>query len=294
MNKMSIERRAAVLSSLVEGNSIASTCRMFVVNKVTVLRLLADAGTLAHDYHDLVVRDLATKRIQMDEIWSFCHSKNQNVRSSDWGKGYGDLWTWVSIDADSKLVINWHVGGRDGGAATIFVADLADRLNDRVQLTSDGWAPYRNAVTRAFGSDVDYAMLIKTYGPDRSTATRYSPPQLTSVTTEVRCGTPAEAHISTSFVERQNLSMRMGMRRFTRLTNGFSKRAENHKHMIALYYFHYNFIRPHMTIKTTPALLAGVADHEWTMVEFVEKLAWKETTCGGRLTNYKASKRRAS
>jgi IS1 family transposase len=289
MNKLTTNERAQVLTALVEGNSIASTCRMFGVNKITVLRLLADAGTLAADYHDLTVRDLPTKRVQLDEIWSFCHSKHANVRSQNQGKGHGDSWTWVSIDADSKIVINWHVGNRNSGDANPFVADLAERLNDRVQLTSDGLTAYINAVRRAFGEDVDYAMLIKQYAHPREGHVRYSPPEFVCATPEVRSGAPDRKHINTSFVERQNLSMRMGMRRFTRLTNGFSKRIENHKHMVALYYFHYNFVRVHQTIKTTPAMMAGVANKEWTMVDFVQLLEREEMLLKGRLTSYKPS-----
>jgi IS1 family transposase len=276
-----------ILSALVEGNSINSTCRMFGVNKVTVLRLLADAGTLAAQFHDLTVCDLSTKRVQVDEIWSFVHSKDRNVRPANWGKGHGDNWTWVAMDADSKLVINWLVGGRDSKNGREFVADLADRLNDRIQLTSDGWAVYRDAVARAFGDNVDYAMLIKEYAADRQGFARYSPPTCIAAKPTVQTGNPDVEHINTSFVERQNLTMRMAMRRFTRLTNGFSKLQSNHKHAIALHYFHYNFIRKHQTIKTTPAVMAGVADKAWTMVDFAEMLEKEEELLGGRLTDYK-------
>jgi IS1 family transposase len=293
MNKLDTVARAQILTSLVEGNSIAGTCRMFGVNKVTVLRLLADAGTLAAQYHDLTVRDLATKRVQVDEIWAFCHSKENNVRPQNWGRGHGDNWTWVSMDADSKLVINWLVGGRDSAYATDFVMDLADRLTDRIQLTSDGWQPYREAVTRAFGTDIDYAMLIKEYAKERQGFARYSPPICISARPSVQTGNPTPEHINTSFVERQNLTMRMQMRRFTRLTNGFSKRLENHKYAIALHYFYYNFIRKHQTIKTTPAVMAGVADKVWTMLDFVKLLEREETLLGGRLTDYKSAKKRA-
>jgi IS1 family transposase len=292
MRKLPAERRAAVLTALVEGNSIAATCRMFGVNKVTVLRLLADAGTLAEQYHDLTVRDLATKRVQMDEIWSFCHSKERNVRPENWGKGHGDTWTWVAIDADSKLAISWRVGGRDIGCGREFVADLADRLTDRVQLTSDGWQVYRKAVEEAFGGEVDYAMLIKTYANDRQGPARYSPPVCISARPSVQTGNPDLAHVSTSYVERQNLTMRMGMRRFTRLTNAFSKRAENHEFAIALHYFHYNFIRKHQTIKTTPAVAAGLTDKAWTMLDFVQ-LMEREERCwaGGSATTNRPRRR---
>jgi IS1 family transposase len=251
MRKLTTIQRAQILTALVEGNSLASTTRMFGASKVTILRLLADAGTLAQQYHDLTVRDLQTKRVQMDEIWSFVHTKQTNVQPENWFKGHGDQWTWVAMDADSKLVINWLVGGRDASFGRPFVADLADRLRDRVQLTSDGWQVYRDAVNRAFGTDVDYAMLIKEYATERAGAARYSPPVCIAARPVVEVGNPDANHINNSFVERQNLTMRMQMRRFTRLTNGFSKKVENHQHAIALHYFHYNFIRKHQTIKTT-------------------------------------------
>lgn len=295
MNKMPIERRAAILSALVEGNSIASTCRMLGVNKVTVLRLLADAGTMAERWHDLTVRELATKRVQLDEIWSFVHSKEDHVREENWGKGHGDTWTWVALDADSKLVINWHVGGRDQSAATTFVADLAERLSDRVQITSDGWGPYRQAVNRAFGTDVDYAMLVKEYAAQHQGYARYSPPACIACHQRAISGNPDEAHINTSYVERQNLTMRMQMRRFTRLTNGFSKRQQNHKWAVALHYFNYNFIRKHQTIKMTPAVKAGLAEEAWTMVGFVQMMEREEDRLGCRISDYKpAQSKKAS
>jgi len=290
MNKMPTERRAAILSALVEGNSIASTCRMLGVNKVTVLRLLADAGTMAQRFHDVTVRDLNTRRVQLDEIWSFCFCKAQNVTKENYSPERGDVWTWVSLDADTKLVTNWLVGNRGGGCANEFVMDLAERLNDRVQITSDGWEAYRTAIKKAFGTDVDYAMLIKEYSAPREGHARYSPPICVAARQTVITGNPDEAHINTSYVERQNLTMRMGMRRFTRLTNGFSKLLDNHKHMIALYYFNYNFARRHQTIKTTPAIAAGVTNKAWTMVEFVELMEREEAMIGGRISDYKPAK----
>jgi IS1 family transposase len=286
MRKLPAEKRAAILTALVEGNSIASTCRMLGVSKITVLRLLADAGTFAAQYHDLMVRELETKRVQVDEIWSFCHSKNKNVQQKDWGKGYGDVWTWTAIDADSKLVITWTVGGRDLDYGREFVGDLADRLEDRVQLTSDGWQVYRDAVAKAFQGNVDYGMLVKLYANERQGQARYSPPVCVAARSEVITGNPDPNHISTAYAERQNLTMRMAMRRFTRLTNAFSKSLKNHIHAIAIHYFHYNFIRKHMTLKTTPAVAAGVADHAWTMLEFVQALEQEEVRTGGRLTDY--------
>jgi IS1 family transposase len=294
MRKLNTTQRAQILTALVEGNSIASTCRMFGVSKITVLRLLADAGSLAADYHDLSVRELSTKRVQIDEIWAFVHSKAINVKPKNFGEGHGDVWTWVSLDADSKLAINWLVGNRNGKCANEFVADMAERLNDRVQLTSDGFGPYRTAVANAFGGEVDYAILMKDYAAPRNEHARYSPPICIAARPVAMCGAPDANHINTSYVERQNLSMRMGMRRFTRLTNGFSKKLDNHKYMIALYYFHYNFIRKHQTIKTTPALRANIADKEWTMIDFVKMLEREEELTGGRLTDYKpaASKKK--
>lgn len=285
MRKLSAEKRAMILSALVEGNSIAATCRMVGASKVTVLRLLADAGAFAAQFHDLYVRDLSTERVQMDEAWSFVHSKNKNVRPENWGKSHGDCWTWVSMDADSKLVINWLVGGRDSDYARPFLEDLADRLTDRIQLSSDGWQCYRDAVARAFGTDVDYGMLIKKYAHERQEA-RYSPPVCVAARKEPQTGSPDPEHISTSYIERQNLTMRMGMRRFTRLTNGFSKKIENHEHALALHYWHYNFSRKHQTIKTTPAVAAGIADKPYTMLHFVEMMEREEERLGGRLTDY--------
>jgi IS1 family transposase len=293
MRKLTNEQRATILTALVEGNSIASTCRMFGANKVTVLRLLADAGTLAADYHDLMVRNLGAERIQLDEVWSFVHSKNANVRPENHGAGHGDAWTWVSIDADTKLVINWLVGKRTGDCADEFVGDLADRLTNRVQITSDGFQAYRAAVAKAFGRDVDFATLIKYYGKPQDGQARYSPADVVAVESEAVCGSPIPSDISTSFIERQNLTVRMSMRRFTRLTNGFSKRLQNHKYAVALHYFHYNFIRKHQTIKTTPAVMADVTDKVWTMIDFVRLMETEERRLGGRISDYKpaASKR---
>jgi IS1 family transposase len=292
---MPTERRAAILSALAEGNSIASTCRMLGVNKITVLRLLADAGTLAQQYHDLTVCGLQTARVQCDEIWAFCHSKQKNVSPEHEGQfGYGDVWTWTAIDADSKLMITWHVADRSAKSAIEFLKDAAARVVNRIQLTTDGLSSYLDGVYSAFGSDIDHAVMHKTYAKDGSGGGRYSPPVVVGVSTEVHCGTPAPEHISTSFVERSNLTMRMGSRRFTRLTNGFSKKLQNHKHAVALHHFHYNFIRKHQAIKTTPAFMAGIADKVWTMVDFVKLMEVEELIVGGRITDYKpaASKRR--
>jgi IS1 family transposase len=293
MRKLSIERRAAILSALVEGNSIAATCRMFTVNKVTVLRLLADAGTLAAKYHDELVHGLETKRVQMDEVWSFVGSKEKNTSPEKKAEKWGDAWTWTAIDADSKLMIAWFVGPRHAGIANAIAADVAWRVGNRVQITTDAHHSYRNAIANQFGVDrhSDYAQCIKIYGDDHSG--KYSPSECTGVEIKIMWGNPDADHISTSYVERANLTVRMGNRRFTRLTNGFSKKIENHALSVDLQCFHYNFIRKHQTLKTTPAVAAGIADRAWTMVDFVTLLEKEEAAKGGRLTDYKmaASKR---
>jgi IS1 family transposase len=288
MNKLDTETRAAILTALVEGNSIASTCRMLRVNKVTVLRLLADAGTFAEQLHDQLVRGLESKRVQVDEIWAFCRCKDRNVPEELRGQfGIGDVWTWVAIDADTKLAITWHIGDRSGKSGTAFMCDVADRVNNRIQLTSDGLKAYLDAVYNAFGSDVDHAVLHKVYGNTPGGSGRYSPPEVVGVTSQVHCGSPDPRHVSTSFVERSNLTARMQMRRFTRLTNAFSKRLGNHEFAVALHYFHYNFIRKHMTIKTTPAVAAHVADRVWTMEDFVRLMEREESRLGRRISDYK-------
>lgn len=288
MRKLSTEKRAAILSALVEGNSIASVCRMLGANKVTVLRLLADAGTFAARLHDEFVNELESKRVQIDEAWAFCGCKAKAKARG--ASGHGDVWTWAAIDADSKLCISYLVGGRDSANAQAFVMDVADRLATRIQLTTDGLNAYLEAVERAFGGDVDYAQLIKVYAADRQSGQiRYSPPECVDCKRSRIAGDPDPKHINTSFVERQNLTLRMGSRRFTRLTNAFSKRVQNHAHAVALHYMHYNFIRKHMTLKTTPAAAAGVSDCEWTMLDFVKMMEQEESHKGGRLTNYKPS-----
>jgi len=272
MNQLSNAERVQIISALVEGNSINSTCRMTGRSKHTVLKLLEQMGDACLKWHNLHVVNLSTRNVQMDEIWGFVHSKDKNVQSKNWGKGHGDCWTWVALDAEAKLIINWAVGGRDGGTGYPFVADTARRLADRIQLTSDGWGVYREAVKRAFGDDVDYAQLIKEYGTERAGHARYSPPTILACHTNIEIGNPERENINTSFVERQNLTMRMGMRRFTRLTNGFSKKIENHKHAVALHFMHYNFCRIHKTLRVTPAMEAGIADHVWEIEELVRLL----------------------
>jgi IS1 family transposase len=273
MNKLSTERRAAVLKALVEGCSVRSTVRLTRAAKDTVLKLLADAGTACAKYLDENLRNLNCKRVQVDEIWAFCYAKKKNVPPDKQGLlGFGDVWTWVAIDADSKLVLSHLVGNRDTDTACAFMQDVERRLAHRVQLTSDGYRPYLEAVGLAFwGKPIDYAQLVKTYHsePGNRTEVRYSPGDFVECTASVIKGDPDPADISTSFVERQNLSMRMNMRRFTRLTNGFSKKLENHGHSVALHYMHYNFARIHRTLHITPAMAAGVDNRLWSMEDIV-------------------------
>jgi IS1 family transposase len=271
MNKLTAERKAQVISALVEGNSIRSVVRMTGVAKGTISRLLVEAGKACYQYQDSALRSLNCQRVQVNEIWSFCYAKQRNVTAEiAEARVAGDVWTWVAIDADTKLVCSWLVGKRDAGCATEFIQDLANRMANRIQLTSDGHRVYVNAVADAFGNDVDYAMLIKVYGgTDRSTEARYSPAEFKG-TEKIRViGKPAMKHVSTSFVERQNLTMRMRMRRFTRLTNAFSKKIDNHEAAIALHYMHYNFVAIHQTLRVTPAMAAGVTNRLWSVRDIV-------------------------
>lgn len=279
MKRLKRAQRVAVVAALVEGNSLRSTVRMTDVSMPTVLKLLADMGAVCARYQDEHLRNLPCKRVQADEVWSFCYAKQKNVPEDKRGVfGYGDVWTWVAPDADTKLVPSWRVGPRDLATAYDFMHDLADRLSRRVQLTTDGFKVYLEAVESAFMTDIDYAMLQKVYGTDPTAEKRYSPAKIVSSTTEVIIGEPSPKHISTSYVERQNLTMRMSMRRFTRLTNGFSKKLENHVASVALYYMHYNFCRVHKTLRVTPAMAAGVSDHVWSLDEVVQLLEQAEAT----------------
>jgi len=277
MNKLSTENRRAVVSALVEGCSIRSTVRMTGVAKNAVTKLLVDLGQVCSDFQDQTLRNLQCKRLQLDEIWSFCYAKSKNVPEEKRGEfGYGDVWTWAALDADTKLVPSWLVGSRDAGCAASFVNDLASRLATRVQLTTDGHRAYLEAVDGAFGGQVDYAMLVKLYGSDPEGEKRYSPAKCVGCDRTVISGKPDRQHISTSYVERQNLTMRMEMRRFTRLTNAFSKKVENHA--IALHFMHYNFARIHQTLHSTPAMKAGVTDHLWSVEEIVLLLEAEEVS----------------
>jgi IS1 family transposase len=281
MNRLSTEKRAQIVASLVEGNSIRATVRMTGAAKNTVVKLLVDLGAACADYQDEALRDLPCTDIQCDEIWSFCYSKQKNVPDEHKGTfGYGDVWTWTAICADTKLVPSWLVGERTTDDAWTFMHDLKARLANRVQLTTDGHRSYLKAVEFTFGHDIDFSMLHKIYGaPEGHThqERRYSPPVCTGTDVRIISGDPDPERISTSYVERQNLTMRMGMRRFTRLTNGFSKKVENLAHAVSLHYMHYNFARVHQSLtiehddgtrtKRTPAMAAGVADHVWTLRE---------------------------
>jgi IS1 family transposase len=272
MNQLPLSKRVAVVSALVEGNSIRSTVRMTDVSKPTILKLLADLGTACAAFHNEHVRNVRARRIQCDEIWQFVGAKEKNVTPEQKAEGWGDTWTWTAIDADTKLIPSWFVGSRDATSAWWFMRDLCSRLATRVQLTSDGHTAYLTAVEEAFEGEIDYAMLVKIYGQPRDGAVRYSPAKFQTARREVIRGNPDPAHISTSYVERQNLSMRMSMRRFTRLTNAYSRKVENHAHAVALYFVHYNFARVHGTLRVTPAMAAGLADHVWGLEEIVELL----------------------
>ncbi len=278
MNKLSRERRTQVIAALVEGNSIRATSRLTGANKGTVLRLLEEIGEVCLAYHNEHVRGLRSKRIQADEVWSFCHAKAKNVPSEKRGQfGFGDVWTWTALDADSKLLVSWFCGGRDGGAAYALMSDCAGRLANRVQLTTDGHKAYLSAVEDVFGIAIDYAMLVKLFGEStKEDQRKYSPAECIGCEKHMVQGNPDPDHISTSYVERQNLTMRMGMRRFTRLTNAFSKKVENLIHAVALHAMHYNFGRVHQTLRVTPAMEAGIADHVWDIEEVVALLEAKE------------------
>lgn len=271
MNTLSAAQRIEVVKALVEGNSLRATARMTDVARNTVSKLLVDLGAACAAYQDVTMRDLPCTRIQCDEIWSFCHNKEKNTAPEHEGVfGYGDVWTWTAIDADTKIVPAWLIGERDTETAIIFMDDLRSRLANRVQLTTDGHKPYLTAVYDTFGHDVDYAMLIKIYGKEAGDEKRYSPPKCIGTETTIVTGAPDAAHISTSYVERSNLTMRMSMRRFTRLTNAFSKKVENLAAAVSLHFMYYNFGRPHMALYgKTPAMAAGIADHQWTVAEIV-------------------------
>lgn len=272
MNRLSTEQRARVIASLVEGNSIRATVRMTGHSKNTIAKLLVDLGRACEAYQDRVLTNLDSTVVECDEIWSFVGSKARNVPAGKEGE-YGDVWTYVALDSDTKLAITWLVSDRTPEATDLFVHDLESRVPNRIQLTTDGYLPYRVAVREAFGDDVDYAMLVKHYGGEPSAGSqRYSPAVCTGTEKKPIRGNPDPDRISTSYIERQNLTMRMHMRRFTRLTNAFSKKVENHAAAVALHFMYYNFCRRHQTLGTTPAVAAGIANHPWTLEEIAALL----------------------
>ena len=271
MNRLDRTARATVLHLLCEGNSIRAVTRLTGASKNTVTKLLVDAGRACADWHDQHMRDLNCRRVQVDEIWSFTYAKQKNVPNAKAAPdGAGDTWTWTALDAETKLMVSWFVGGRDSDCAMIFMDDLRSRLANRVQLTSDGHKAYLEAVEGAFGDDIDYAQLVKVYGPSpESMKGRYSPAECLGCYKQRVTGNPDPKHVSTSFAERQNLNLRMHMRRFTRLTNAFSKKVENHAHMMAVFVMFHNFVRIHKTLRVTPAMAAGVTDRLWEIGDLV-------------------------
>jgi IS1 family transposase len=273
MNKLPDEKRAQVIACICEGNSIRSTARLTGVAKNTICKLLLEVGNACANYEDRALRNIKSKRIQCDEIWSFVYAKQRNVTPEISSKHQaGDIWTWTAIDADSKLAVSWMLGGRDAVTGKHFIEDLAGRLANRVQLTTDGYTVYLTAVESAFGCEIDYAMLVKAFESSQE-ETRYSPAVCTSCERKPVMGHPDPDHISTSFLERQNLSMRMQMRRFTRLTNAFSKKVANHGASVALYFMYYNWVRVHQTLRVTPAMEAGLTDHLWTIKEMLKNIS---------------------
>ena len=269
MNQLNIKTRAQIIGLLVEGNSMRSITRLVGCSINTVTKLLIEVGTVCNQYQHETLRNLNCKRIQCDEIWAFCGMKEKNVPDERKGEyGYGDVYTWTGIDADTKLMVSYMVGNRDAEYAALFMDDLASRLSNRVQLTTDGHRPYLEAVETSFHGDIDYARLVKMYGGEiNESRRRYSPSEFVSAEKKIVVGNPDIKHISTSFVERQNLTMRMSMRRFTRLTNAFSKKVENLEYAVALHFMYYNFGRIHKTLRVTPAMEVGVSDHVWSLEE---------------------------
>jgi IS1 family transposase len=290
MNVLDAATRVRIVACLVEGNSIRSTCRITGVAKGTVLKLLADLGSACRDFHDANVRGLKSQRVECDEIWSFCGAKDKNILPDEQSVGRGSIWTWTAIDADTKLIAGYHVGTRDAGCAYEFMSDLASRIESRIQLTTDGLKAYILAVADAFGpSNIDYAMLVKLYGETPAGAGRYSPPACIGIEMRPIMGEPDMAHVSTSYVERQNLTMRMSMRRFTRLTNAFSKKCANLEHAVALHFMHYNFCRVHQTLRVTPAMAAGLSDHVWELGELIALMPKPVAKAWGSVKRAKAA-----
>lgn len=270
MNRLPLSKRAQLLGLLVEGNSLRAASRLADVSFNAVLKFIGDMGRACASHQDASLRNLQSKRLQVDEIWAFAYCKAKNLPTAKTAPEMaGDIWTWVCLDADTKLAVSWLVSDRSAEAAHEFMQDVAMRAPRRVQLTSDGYRAYQTAVEEAFKGKVDYAQLVKVFGSEGNTSGtgRYSPPQCIGAHKEIISGDPDPAHINTAFAERQNLNMRMSMRRFTRLTNGFSKKAENHAHAVAMHFMYYNFGRIHKTLRVTPAMAAGIADHVWSLEE---------------------------
>ena len=273
MNRLPLEKRTQIIGLLVEGNSVRATARLADVSFNTVLKLIPQIGAACQKYHDEHVRNLQSRRIECDEIWSFIYGKDKNLPEDQRGKfGIGSIWTWVAIDAESKLVVSYLVGNRDADYARIFMYDVAGRLKNRVQMTTDGLKAYLEAVEENFGADIDFAQLVKLYGKSVEGEHRYSPAECTGAIKTPITGEPKAKYISTSYVERQNLTMRMHMRRFTRLTNAFSKKVENHAHAIALHFMYYNYCKIHKTLRVTPAMAAGIEKHLWTIEDLARLL----------------------
>lgn len=292
MNKLDTKARAQILHLLCEGQSIRAVTRVTGASKNTVTKLLVDAGKACMAYHDATVRNVKAERIQVDEIWSFTYAKEKNVATAKAAPAdAGDTWTWTAIEADTKLIVSYFVGGRDGECAMWFIDDLASRLANRVQLTSDGHKAYLEAVEGAFGCDVDYAMLVKIYGSAPESAKgRYSPAECTGARKEKIEGKPDPAHVSTSYVERNNLTMRMHMRRFTRLTNAFSKKVENHAYAVALHMMYYNFVRVHSKLRMSPAMAAGISSRLWEVANIVALVEAEEAKTVTKRGSYKKSR----
>jgi len=295
MNRLDNASRSRIIAALCEGASIRAVERMTGVNRITITKLLVEIGAACAEYQNEALQNLTCKRIQCDEIWAFCYAKDKNVPAHRRGEfGVGSVWTWTAVDADTKLIASWTVGTRDADSARLFMLDLASRLKNRVQLTTDGHKAYLEAVDEAFSGQIDYAMLVKIYGETENPEKRYSPAKYSGSRIIEVSGSPDTKHISTSYVERQNLTMRMHMRRFTRLTNAFSKKLENHIAAISLHFMFYNFVRIHQTLKVTPAMAAGVTNKVWEISDMVALLEAKEEANGAALSTQRSRKDNAN